>query len=115
MISKEILQTVFKFLDSGYLVLITFILFIVYFKFRSKLKFIKYKFLTDIFIIAMFAFSIDVIISPHRYFNLLKDYIVIDRIYSQDLQFVINSYENNKSQKLTKINIKNGILEEFKY
>lgn len=27
----------------------------------------------------------------------------------------MNTYENNKSQELTKINLKDGILEELKY
>ncbi len=90
-----------------------FILLIVYFKFRSKLK---YKFLTDTFIIAIFIFSIDIIISPHRYeFLIINHHLVKEQFYSQDLQFVMNTYENNKSQELTKINLKDGILEELKY
>ncbi len=95
---------------------VTFILLIVYFKFRSKLKFMKYKFLTDTFIIAIFIFSIDIIISPHRYeFLIINHHLVKEQFYSQDLQFVMNTYENNKSQELTKINLKDGILEELKY
>jgi hypothetical protein len=114
------IEKIFIFLDSGYLILISFFLLIVYFKFRNKISFIKFKFLSDISVIALFIFSIDVIIAPHRYYYLIKDYVVkVDILktanYSQDLEFVINSYTNIKLEDSTKLNLKDAILEEFKY
>lgn len=110
MIHKEIIEQILQFLYSGYLVPITFILLIVYFKLRNKINLLRYKFLFDICIIAIFIFSIDIMIFPHKYNP-------VDRstIYSQDLEFIINNYEKNKSQELVQFNIKDRILEEFKY
>ena len=104
------IEQVFEFLYRGYLVPISFILLIVYFKFRNKINFLRYKFLSDICVIAIFIFSIDIMIFPHKYNP-------VDRstIYSQDLEFIINNYEKNKTQELVQFNIKDRVLEEFKY
>ena len=104
------IEQVFELLYSGYLVPISFILLIVYFKFRNKINLLKYKFLSDICVIAIFIFSIDIMIFPHKYNP-------VDRntSYSQDLEFIINNYEKNKTQELVQFNIKDRVLEEFKY
>lgn len=104
------MRQVFEFLSSGYLVPITFILLIGYFKFRNKINFIRFKFLSDFCVIAMFVISVDIMLFPHRYYSLDKN-----SVYFQDLEFMMDNYENNKSQELVKFNIKDGILEEFKH
>lgn len=110
MTNKEIIEQILQFLYSGYLIPILFILLIVYFRFRNKINLLRYKFLYDICVIAIFIFSIDIMIFPHKYNP-------VDRstIYSQDLEFIINNYEKNKTQELVQFNIKDKILEEFKY
>ena len=72
MTKQEILE-IFKFFYEGNLVPISFGLLVVYFIFRKKINFIKYKFLSDTFVIAFFIFSIDIALFPHRYFNLIKN------------------------------------------
>ena len=119
MTNEEILEF-FVFFYDGNLVPIAFGLLVLYFIFRRKISFIRYKFLSDIFVIAFFIFSMDIIIAPHRYFNLIKDYLVVEDIlktnnYSQDFKFLMNNYENNKTDNSIKYNIKDGVLEEFKY
>ena len=104
------IEQIFEFLYSGYLIPISFILLIVYFRFRNKINFLRYKFLSDICVIAIFIFSIDIMIFPHKYNPVDKN-----TIYSQDLEFIINNYEKNKSQELVQFNIKDRVLEEFKY
>ena len=120
MTNEEILEEIFRFLYEGNLVPIAFGLMVVYFIFRGKINFIRYKFLSDIFVIAFFIFSMDIALFPHRYFNLIKDYLVVEDIlktnnYSQDFKFLMNNYENNKTDNSIKYNIKDGVLEEFKY
>lgn len=110
MINKEVIEIIFQFLYNGYLVPLTFILLIVYFKLRNKINLLRYKFLADICVIAIFIFSIDIMIFPHKYNPVDKS-----TIYSQDLEFIISNYEKNKSQELVPFNIKDKILEEFKY
>lgn len=110
MINKEVIETIFQFLYNEYLVPLTFILLIVYFKLRNKINLLRYKFLSDICVIAIFIFSIDIMIFPHKYNPVDKS-----TIYSQDLEFIISNYEKNKSQELVQFNIKDKILEEFKY
>lgn len=110
MTKEELMRQVFEFLSSGYLVPITFILLIGYFKFRNKINFIRFKFLGDFCVIAIFVISIDIMLFPHRYYSLDKN-----SVYFQDLEFMMDNYENNKSQELVKFNIKDRILEEFKH
>lgn len=107
MTSKVLVEEFFQFLYSGYSVPISFILLIMYFKFRNKINQLKFKFLVDICVIGIFIFSIDIMIFSHKYNDVEKS-----NIYSQDLAFMIDNYENNK---LVQINIKDGILEEFRY
>ena len=110
MTKEELMRQVFEFLSSGYLVPITFILLIGYFKFRNKINFIRFKFLSDFCVIAIFVISVDIMLFPHRYYSLDKN-----SVYFQDLEFMMDNYENNKSQELVKFNIKDRILEEFKH
>ena len=110
MTNKEVIEQILQFLYNGYLVPISFILLIVYFKFRNKINLLRYKFLSDICVIAIFIFSIDIMIFPHKYNPVDKS-----AIYYQDLEFIINNYEKNKSQELVQFNIKDRVLEEFKY
>lgn len=120
MTKQEILE-IFKFFYEGNLVPISFGLLVVYFIVRKKINFIKYKLISDIFVIAFFIFSIDIALFPHRYFNLIKNYVVVKQDilnttnYSTDLKFVIDTYENNKLDNSVKFNLKDGVLEEFKY
>lgn len=120
MSNEEILE-IFKFFYDGNLIPISFGLLVVYFIFRKKISFIKYKAISDIFVIAFFIFSIDIALFPHRYFNLIKNYVVVKQDilnttnYSTDLQFVINTYASNKLDNLVKFNVKDEVLEEFKY
>ena len=120
MTKQEILE-IFKFFYEGNLVPIAFGLLVVYFIFRKKINFIKYKFLSDTFVIAFFIFSIDIALFPHRYFNLIKNYLVVKQDilqinnYSTDLKFVMDTYASNKSKELLTFNVKDGVLEEFKY
>ena len=110
MANEQTIEQVLEFLYSGYLIPITFILLIVYFKVRNKINLSKSKFLADFCVIAIFIFSIDIMIFPHRYNPIDKS-----TVYFQDLEFLIDNYENNKLQNLVQFNIKDGILEEFKY
>ena len=120
MSNEEILE-IFKFFYEGNLVPIAFGLLVVYFIFRKKINFIKYKFLSDTFVIAFFIFSIDIALFPHRYFNLIKNYLVVKQDilqtndYSTDLKFVMDTYASNKLDNPVKFNVKDGVLEEFKY
>lgn len=120
MTKQEILE-IFKFFYEGNLVPISFGLLVVYFIFRKKINFIKYKLISDIFVIVFFIFSIDIALFPHRYFNLIKNYLVVKQDilqinnYSTDLQFVMDTYANNKLDNSVKFNLKDGVLEEFKY
>lgn len=120
MTKQEILE-IFKFFYDGNLIPIAFSLLVVYFIFRKKINFIKYKFLSDTFVIAFFIFLIDIVLFPCRYFNLIKNYIVVKQDilnttnYSTDLKFVMDTYASNKLDTSVKFNLKDEVLEEFRY
>ena len=104
------LEEISRFLYEANLVPISFILLVVYFIFRKKINLLKFKILADICVIAIFILFIDIMIFQYEYYSVDKN-----TSYYQDLEFIINNYEKNKTQELVQFNIKDKILEEFKY
>ena len=114
-----IVEKVIEFLYGGYLIPITFILLIVYFKFRNKINLSKSKFLADFCVIAMFIFSIDIIIFPHRY-TLVEKSIMYFKNGESVVQYENGNYEkrnyvNGKLQGPAQFSLKDKFIEDFQY
>lgn len=114
-----IIEKVIEFLYGGYLIPITFILLIVYFKFRNKINLSKSKFLADFCVIAMFIFSIDIIIFPHRY-TLVEKSIMYFKNGESIVQYENGNYEkrnyvNGKLQGPAQFSLKDKFIEDFQY
>ena len=113
------IEQVFEFLYSGYLIPITFILLIVYFKVRNKMHLSKSKFLADFCVILMFIFSIDIIIFPHRY-TLVEKSIMYFKNGESVVQYENGNYEkrnyvNGKLQGPAQFSLKDKFIEDFQY
>jgi antitoxin component YwqK of YwqJK toxin-antitoxin module len=114
-----IIEKVIEFLYGGYLIPITFILLIVYFKFRNKINLSKSKFLADFCVILMFIFSIDIMIFPHRY-TLVEKSIMYFKNGESLVQYENGNYEkrnyvNGKLQGPAQFSLKDKFIEDFQY
>jgi antitoxin component YwqK of YwqJK toxin-antitoxin module len=114
-----IVEKVIEFLYSGYLIPITFILLIVYFKVRNKINLSKSKFLTDFCVIAMFIFSIDIMIFPHRYALVEKSIMYFKNgesiVHYEDGSYQKINFVNGKLQGPAQFSLKDKFIEDFQY
>lgn len=119
MANEQIIEQVLEFLYGGYLIPITFILLIVYFKVRNKINLSKSKFLADFCVIAIFIFSIDIMIFPHRYTFIEKSIMYFKNaesvVHYEDGSYEKRYYVNGKLQGAAQFFAKDGIIEDFQY
>ena len=113
------LEAIVEFIYGGNLSIIIFILLISYLIFRNKLNLSKFKFFTDFFAIAIFVFSIDIIIAPHRY-NFIGSAILHFRNgetveYYNDGSYQKVNYVNGISQGPAQFSLKDNYIEDFQY
>lgn len=113
------LEAIVEFIYSGNLFIIIFILLIGYLISRNKLNLSKFKFFADFCAIAIFVFSIDIMIAPHRY-EFIGNAILHFRngetvIHYKDGSYQKVNYVNGKLQGPAQFSLKDNYIEDFQY
>ena len=113
------LEAIVEFIYGGNLFIVIFILLISYLIFRNKLNLSKFKFFADFCAIAIFVFSIDIMIAPHRYqfiANAILHFRNEDTVeYYDDGSYQKVNYVNGKLQGAAQFSLKDGYIEDFQY